>query len=188
MTEKEKQVEETKVNGLLGEETQANSEGQMNPSGKVPENSGSQAKANSEVNARTEEIEKQRQAKEELERKVMERMKAEGLYDPDIDETTRNMCAGMIAEELEPSTSPVDPSVKAWIDSIPYKHGIPCLEVYQKFVKWCEERGYRPCNMSELGKELKRVFPSVRKVTARINGKYVQVYKGLYRKIFLPKQ
>jgi P4 family phage/plasmid primase-like protien len=41
--------------------------------------------------------------------------------------------------------------------------GLPCKEVYESYVTWCHENGYRPMNSSNFGKEVKRAFGAVKK-------------------------
>jgi P4 family phage/plasmid primase-like protien len=57
--------------------------------------------------------------------------------------------------------------------------GIPCGEMYQSYVAWCNQNGYHPLNASNSGKEVKRAFPNiVKRHTKRANKQY-WIYPGL---------
>jgi P4 family phage/plasmid primase-like protien len=57
--------------------------------------------------------------------------------------------------------------------------GLPCKEVYESYVTWCHENGYRPMNSSNFGKEVKRAFPDVQRVNRRTGVKQAWIYSGL---------
>jgi P4 family phage/plasmid primase-like protien len=57
--------------------------------------------------------------------------------------------------------------------------GVPCGSLYSKYRDWCKDRGYKPLNEANLGKEIKRVFPQVQKRRPRRNGKRTPVYANL---------
>jgi len=50
---------------------------------------------------------------------------------------------------------------------------IVCKELYDSYVNWCFENGYRPMNASNLGKEVKRAFPNVEKTYSQNGGKRI---------------
>jgi P4 family phage/plasmid primase-like protien len=57
--------------------------------------------------------------------------------------------------------------------------GVPCGEVYQAYVAWCSQNGYRPLNASNFGKEVKRAFVNVRKEHSRVGSARLMTYAGL---------
>jgi phage/plasmid-associated DNA primase len=58
---------------------------------------------------------------------------------------------------------------------------IACKSLYEDYVEWCLENGYRPLNSCNFGKEVKRSFPGVKKEQIREAGKRVTKYSGLYK-------
>jgi P4 family phage/plasmid primase-like protien len=60
--------------------------------------------------------------------------------------------------------------------------GIPCGEVYQAYVAWCSQNGYRPLNANNFGKEVKRTFNSITRKQTRQYGRQAWVYEGLITK------
>jgi len=56
---------------------------------------------------------------------------------------------------------------------------ISCQELYQAYVQWCNQNGYRPMNESNFGKEVKRVLPSVKKERRRRESKQTSIYSGI---------
>jgi phage/plasmid-associated DNA primase len=57
--------------------------------------------------------------------------------------------------------------------------GIPTQEVYDSYVAWCGENGYRPMNNTNFGKEVKRAFPQSSKGHTRKGGSTILTYQGL---------
>jgi len=57
--------------------------------------------------------------------------------------------------------------------------GLPSMEVYQAYVRWCENNGYRPMNHNNFGMEVKRTLPVVRKGQRRKGNRRIAVYQGL---------
>jgi P4 family phage/plasmid primase-like protien len=57
--------------------------------------------------------------------------------------------------------------------------GLPSMEVYQSYTRWCEANGYRPMNNSNFGKEVKRAFTSVEKQRSRTSGRPTSIYAGI---------
>ena len=57
--------------------------------------------------------------------------------------------------------------------------GLPCKEVYDYYVSWCHDNGYRPLNSANFSKEVKRTMPNVSIVKYRNNGKQQRKYQGL---------
>jgi P4 family phage/plasmid primase-like protien len=57
--------------------------------------------------------------------------------------------------------------------------GIQTQEVYDSYVAWCGENGYRPMNNANFGKEVKRTFPQSSKGQARKGGRKISTYRGL---------
>ncbi len=57
--------------------------------------------------------------------------------------------------------------------------GVPCAELYETYRKWCRTNGYQNVNAANFGKELKRVFPSVKKARPDISGRRRWYYAGL---------
>jgi putative DNA primase/helicase len=57
--------------------------------------------------------------------------------------------------------------------------GLPAQEVYNCYVNYCRDNGFRPMNSSNFGKEVKRTMPSVTKVRRRIGARQVQMYCGM---------
>ena len=53
------------------------------------------------------------------------------------------------------------------------------MEVYQAYVRWCENNGYRSMNHSNFGKEVKRTFTSIQKGQRRERNRRILVYQGL---------
>ena len=53
-------------------------------------------------------------------------------------------------------------------------------EVYNNYKDFCEECGYRPLNMSNFGREVRRLFPHIMKVRRQNNGLRYQVYAGIF--------
>ncbi len=56
---------------------------------------------------------------------------------------------------------------------------VVCKELYDSYVNWCLENGYRPLNSSNLGKEVKRAFPNIKKVQTRFGSVRNWVFEGL---------
>ncbi len=56
---------------------------------------------------------------------------------------------------------------------------IPCGEVYQSYVAWCAQNGYHPLNSSNLGKEVKRTFPTTERRQKRMGVRLIKIYLGL---------
>ena len=54
--------------------------------------------------------------------------------------------------------------------------GIPTQEVYDSYVAWCGENGYRPMNNTNFGKEVKRTFPQSSKCQIRRAGRRLYAY------------
>lgn len=57
--------------------------------------------------------------------------------------------------------------------------GLPAQEVYDCYVRYCQDNGFRPMNSNNLGKEVKRTMPSVIKKRTLIGGRQVSMYSGL---------
>ena len=57
--------------------------------------------------------------------------------------------------------------------------GTPTQEVYDSYVAWCGENGYRPMNNTNFGKEVKRAFPRITNRQVRIAGRKKRLYGGL---------
>jgi putative DNA primase/helicase len=57
--------------------------------------------------------------------------------------------------------------------------GLPSMEVYQSYVRWCEANGYRPMNHNNFGKEAKRTFPVMQRGQRRTGNRRIAVYQGL---------
>ena len=53
-------------------------------------------------------------------------------------------------------------------------------EVYNNYKDFCEDGGYRPLNMANFGREVRRLFPKVLKVRRQNNGIRYQVYAGMF--------
>jgi len=60
---------------------------------------------------------------------------------------------------------------------------IACKRLYEDYVEWCLENGYRPLNSCNFGKEVKRAFPNVRREQRTETGKRLTVYSGIYKLI-----
>ncbi len=56
---------------------------------------------------------------------------------------------------------------------------LSCAELYQAYVQWSLDNGYRPLNAANFGKEVKRTFPNVNKQRVSKNGQRIQVYRSL---------
>jgi P4 family phage/plasmid primase-like protien len=56
---------------------------------------------------------------------------------------------------------------------------IACKELYDSYVNWCFENGYRPMNSSNFGKEVKRAFSKIKKTKIRNLSNSVWIYSGL---------
>jgi P4 family phage/plasmid primase-like protien len=54
-----------------------------------------------------------------------------------------------------------------------------CESVYKQYVGWAKTHGYRPLDDTQFGKELKRVFPRVRKGRPSGDGARYYTYEGL---------
>jgi len=57
--------------------------------------------------------------------------------------------------------------------------GLPCSEVYNSYVRWCQDNGYKSMNSSNFGKEVQRTMPKVKKERIRKDGRQVYAYSGL---------
>lgn len=61
----------------------------------------------------------------------------------------------------------------------PEAEGMSCGSVYSLYSKWCKVKGGKPLGDANFGKEIRRVFPGVKKGRPRINGKKTTVYTNL---------
>jgi P4 family phage/plasmid primase-like protien len=61
----------------------------------------------------------------------------------------------------------------------PGYEGLPSQEVYQAYVRWCGNNGYRPLNDSNFGKEVRRALPGVGKERNRSGGRLMSIYVGI---------
>jgi putative DNA primase/helicase len=57
--------------------------------------------------------------------------------------------------------------------------GIPCGEVYQAYVAWRAQNGYRPLNASNFGKEVKREFKDIERKHVKYANRQSWIYSGL---------
>ena len=58
--------------------------------------------------------------------------------------------------------------------------GIPCGEMYQNYLSWCNQNGFRnPLNSSNFGKEVKRSFSKMERKNIRTGRKQNWVYRGI---------
>jgi putative DNA primase/helicase len=57
--------------------------------------------------------------------------------------------------------------------------GLPSREVYDCYVRWCHENGYRPLNSNNFGKEVRRTMPDVTVSQPCYQGKRTRIYQGL---------
>jgi len=57
--------------------------------------------------------------------------------------------------------------------------GLPSQEVYNSYVTWCGNNGYRPMNDCNFGKEVKRTFPGITKERNRSGGRLISIYTGI---------
>jgi len=57
--------------------------------------------------------------------------------------------------------------------------GLPCREVYQSYVAWCEVNGYKPMNNTNFGKEVKRALPGVKRELRGDRVQRIWHYSGL---------
>jgi P4 family phage/plasmid primase-like protien len=57
--------------------------------------------------------------------------------------------------------------------------GIPTQEVYDSYVAWCGENGYRAMNNTNFGKKVKRAFPAIKKVLRRSASRRTTIYQSL---------
>jgi len=57
--------------------------------------------------------------------------------------------------------------------------GIPTQEVYDSYVAWCGENGYRAMNNTNFGKEVKRAFPQSSKGKTRRKARQIPIYRGI---------
>ncbi len=57
--------------------------------------------------------------------------------------------------------------------------GLPAPQVYQAYVQWCQESGYRPVGVSQFGHQVKRTFPDCRIIHRRTATGRITVYAGL---------
>ena len=58
---------------------------------------------------------------------------------------------------------------------------IACKRLYEDYVEWCLENGYRPLNSCNFGKEVKRAFPNVKRVNRRNGNPQQWYYEGIYK-------
>lgn len=56
---------------------------------------------------------------------------------------------------------------------------VPCRVVYGRYADWCRQQGLRPLTESQLGKEVKRVFPKSEHRQMREGGGRAYVYVGV---------
>ena len=56
---------------------------------------------------------------------------------------------------------------------------MPCKEVYESYVTWCHDNGYRPLHAANFGKEVKRTLPAVQKEYKREGFQRIRFYSGL---------
>ena len=61
----------------------------------------------------------------------------------------------------------------------PSSKGTPTKTVYEQYKNWCEERGYKPLNDANFGKEVRRTFSNVKKERPTVSGKKTNMYAGL---------
>ena len=61
----------------------------------------------------------------------------------------------------------------------PAFEGMPCKEVYESYVTWCHDNGYRPLHAANFGKEAKRTLPAVQKEYKREGFQRIRFYSGL---------
>ena len=61
----------------------------------------------------------------------------------------------------------------------PAFEGMPCKEVYESYVTWCHDNGYRPLHAANFGKEVKRTLPAVQKEYKREGFQRIRFYSGL---------
>lgn len=57
--------------------------------------------------------------------------------------------------------------------------GLPSMEVYQAYVRWCENNGYRPMNNCNFGNEVNRTFPSIQRGQRRDGNRRILLYQRL---------
>jgi P4 family phage/plasmid primase-like protien len=60
--------------------------------------------------------------------------------------------------------------------------GLPCSQVYQAYVQWCLDNGYRPMNSANFGKEVIRTFPKATRQQKRIGVGRAWLYCGIVGK------
>ena len=53
-------------------------------------------------------------------------------------------------------------------------------EVYRHYAQWSKANGFQPLNATNLGKELRKVFPKVRRTQKTVLKNRVTVYQGIY--------
>jgi phage/plasmid-associated DNA primase len=56
---------------------------------------------------------------------------------------------------------------------------VSCKYLYDSYVEWCFENGFRPMNSSNFGKEVKRAFPNVQISHLRKDGIRERTYIGI---------
>jgi P4 family phage/plasmid primase-like protien len=65
-----------------------------------------------------------------------------------------------------------------YVDGFEFE-GVPCGEMYQSYVAWCNQNGYHPLNASNFGKEVKRAFPNTTNAQKTHRGQRIRIYNGL---------
>jgi len=65
-----------------------------------------------------------------------------------------------------------------YVASFEYE-GLPCQEIYDSYVRWCGNNGYKPLNHSNFGKEVNRTFTNIQKSQRRTVNRRITVYQGL---------
>jgi P4 family phage/plasmid primase-like protien len=101
----------------------------------------------------------------------LRRLRARGAF-------TRARAADAAKEEYRLESNPA----RAFLTEVLVESAgavLPCQTLYDRYRRWCDERGVPPLAAPQFGKEVRRAFPLSAHRQARDGGNVVGVYRGL---------